>query len=88
MNRYGAQAWEHWRRMCPDRLAELEDPEGFFTQVGEDAAEAIEQMARRLAGPAPVGGETYLQRLRRLHTARVTAESHVVREMVLQPRSG
>lgn len=83
MNRYGAQAMEHWRRARPERLRELADQEEFFTRMGEDVAQAIEEMARRLAGQRPPQGETYLQRLQRLNTARATAESHVIREMVL-----
>jgi hypothetical protein len=74
---------EHWRRVHPQRLAELDDPQGFFAGLGQDVAEAIEEMARMLAGPRPPRGETYLQRLRRLNTARATAESHVIRQMVL-----
>ena len=82
MNRYGAQAKAHWQRKFPQRVRDLEDPEAFFTQLGEDVAEAIEQMARSLAGSGPPG-EGYLQRLQRLNTARAQAESHVLREMVL-----
>jgi len=82
VNRYGAQAMDHWQRTQPDRLNELDDPEAFFTQLGEDVSQAIEELARTLAGPSPPE-EGYLQRLKRLNTARATAESHVIREMVL-----
>jgi len=87
VNRYGAQAMEHWRRTQPDRLRELEDAEAFFTRLGEDVSQAIEELARTLAGPAPTD-EGYLQRLQRLQTARSTAESHVLREMVLLETPG
>ncbi|MFI7026300.1 hypothetical protein ACIBMZ_26650 [Micromonospora sp. NPDC049900] len=82
---YAAQAKEHWTRTWPDRVRDLEDPEAFFTQLGQDIAEAIETTTRTLAGEPPAG-ESYLSRLQRLNTARHTAESHVMRTMVyLEP---
>jgi hypothetical protein len=39
-------------------VRQLADPEGFFTQLGEDVAGVIEQLARELAGPAPPGRAT------------------------------
>jgi hypothetical protein len=72
----------HWQQTMPDRLAELPNPEAFFTRLGEDISQAIEELGRQLAGPAPAQ-ETYLQRLRRLNMARVEAESQVLRRMVL-----
>jgi hypothetical protein len=85
VNRYGAQAMDHWTRAHPERVREMEDPEGFFTQLGEDVSQAVDELARKLALPAPTQ-EGYLQRLRRLNTARAMAESHVIREMVLLER--
>lgn len=82
MNRYGAQAMAHWSRTMPQRLQELPDPEAYFTQLGEDVSQAIEELARRLAGEPPEQ-ENYLQRLQRLNTARAEAESRVLLEMVL-----
>lgn len=81
LNLYGAQAREHWTRAFPDRVRDLDNPEEFFTQLGQDIQAAIETTARTLAGPAPAG-EGYLNRLQRLNTARTTAESHVMRQMV------
>lgn len=82
MNRYGAQALAHWQRTFPQRVQDLEDPETFFAQLGDDVSAAIQELARTLAGPQPPG-EGYLQRLTRLNTAHAMAESHVLREMVL-----
>ncbi|WP_328384360.1 hypothetical protein OHQ88_33400 (plasmid) [Micromonospora zamorensis] len=82
MNRYGAQAMTHWSETMPLRLSDLQDPEAFFTQLGEEVSQAIEELTRRLAGQQPEQ-ETYLQRLQRLNTARQEAESQVIREMVL-----
>src|SRR5262249_40581804 len=46
--------------------------------------EQIEELATALAGDDP-GGEDYLEKLGRLRMARFTAESQVLREMVLLP---
>ena len=83
MNRYGQQAMRHWQQTTPaEQVAQLENPQQHFTTLGEDVAVAVENLARELAGQAPPG-EGYLQRLRRLTTAKFEAEAQVVREMVL-----
>ncbi len=82
MNSYGAKALSHWRRYLPGQLAQIPDPEAFFTLLGETAETEIGQIADALAQTAPPG-EGYLEELARLETARKTAEMQVVREMVL-----
>jgi hypothetical protein len=62
MNRYGRQAKEAWREAGPARYAQVQDPETFFRELGEQAAERIDQMQTRLAGPDPVG-ESYLEKV-------------------------
>ncbi|GAB2326661.1 hypothetical protein [Streptomyces variabilis] len=82
MNRYGEQAMTHWKEHKPLAFRELEDPEEFFTGLGEEIATEIETRARELAGEEP-DGEGYLQRLQRLNTSRLEAEGEVLRERVL-----
>ncbi len=82
MNHYGSQALHHWRRHLPDRLAQIPDPEAFFSQLGETAATQIDQIADSLAQTAPPG-EGYTEELARLETARKTAEMQVIRELIL-----
>ena len=82
MNRYGEQAMEHWKENRPRAYRELEDPQEFFTDLGEEIAQEVETRARDLAGKEPEG-EGYLQRLQRLNTARLEAEGAVLRERVL-----
>ncbi len=82
MNQYATLACSHWRQNLPSRYAQLSDPETFFTILGEQAVEEIEAMAEALAGPDPAE-ETYLQKVGRLTEARATAESTVLREMIL-----
>ncbi|MCZ4603319.1 hypothetical protein O3S80_05920 [Streptomyces sp. Lzd4kr] len=82
MNRYGDQAMTHWKEHKPQAFGELENPEEFFTELGEEISTEIETRARELAGQEPAA-EGYLQRLQRLNTSRSTAEGEVLRERVL-----
>ena len=82
MNRYGAQAMEHWKENRPQAYQELDDPQEYFTQLGEEISQAVEGRARELAAKEPQR-EGYLQGLQRLNTAQVEAEGEVLREMVL-----
>lgn len=82
MNRYGQQAMQHWLDTRPGQVRDLADPEAFFTQMGEDLEQAIEELAVRLAGDPPPQ-ETYLQRVQRLTIARFEAEGQVLRGMLL-----
>ncbi|REH20623.1 hypothetical protein SAMN05428941_2402 [Streptomyces sp. 2114.2] len=82
MNRYGAQAMTHWKERKPQAFGELDNPEEFFAELGEEISTEIETRARDLAGQEP-DGEGYLQRLQRLNTSRLTAEGEVLRERVL-----
>jgi hypothetical protein len=82
MNRYGAQAMRHWQQTDPSRYAAIPDKEAFFTQLGEQAEQEIETLAAAIAGPDRPG-ESYLEKLGRLNMARFSAESDLLREMVL-----
>jgi hypothetical protein len=82
MNHYGAKALGHWRKHLPAHLAQIPDPEAFFTQLGDLAATEIDQIAGALAQTEPAG-EGYLEELARLETSRKTAEMQVTRELLL-----
>jgi hypothetical protein len=84
MNRYGQMALDHWRKWLPNSLAGIPDPDSYFSTLGEEAAQAIDELADRLAGPG-TPEEDYLHRVGRLGEARMTAESEILREMVLLP---
>jgi hypothetical protein len=73
---------QHWQDTQPAQVRDLANPETFFTQLGEDLEQAIEDLARSLAGNPPPT-ETYLQRVQRLTMARFDAESQVLRRMLL-----
>ncbi|WP_181019990.1 TnpV protein [Nonomuraea typhae] len=82
VNQYGAQALKHWQEYLPQRFAEINNPEMFFTELGEQAEEEILTRAETFAGDDPPG-ESYLEKAGRLREARLRAESEVVREMIL-----
>lgn len=82
MNQYGAMALNHWRTFRPRAFRQIEDPNSFFSTLGERVAAEIGQMARDLAGPDHPG-EGYLAKLGRLNNARMTAEEVILREQVL-----
>ena len=82
MNRYGQQAMRHWQDTKPGQMRDLTDPEAFFSRMGEDLEQAIEDLERKLAGTPPPQ-ETYLQRVRRFTMARFEAEGQILRDMLL-----
>lgn len=84
MNPYGAQARRHWQTHLPDRFAQIQDPETFFTDLGEQIEQQIQDLAAALAGPDPEQ-ESYLSKVGRLNMARQNAESQILREMLPAP---
>jgi hypothetical protein len=88
MNHYGAMARQHWARWLPSQYAAIEDPESFFTDLGDRASERIAELADQFAGEAPPG-EGYLDRVGRLGQAPRQAEKIVLAEMILlEPEPG
>jgi hypothetical protein len=65
----------------PSHYAQIQDPETFFRELGERAAERIDQMQTRLAGPDPAG-ESCLERVGGLRAARNQAEEYLGRELL------
>lgn len=81
MNRYGQTAMAHWERYAPSRVRALEDPEGFFTELGEQIEGQVQTIAQELernASEAPV----YLDRVAQLTGFRRQAEELVLAELV------
>jgi hypothetical protein len=88
MNRYGEMARRHWARWLPSQYAAIEDPESFFTDLGERASERIAELADQFAGDDRPG-EVYLEKVGRLGEARHRAEQIVLTEMILlEPEPG
>lgn len=84
MNHYGVTAQRHWQRWLPERYATIQDPDSFFSMLGEELAQHIADLALDLAGDDPPG-EDYLVKVGRLNMARLQAEEIVLQEQVLLP---
>ena len=77
MNRYGQMAWDHWRRWRPKMLTGIEDPQAYFSSLGQQTEREIDELADQIAGPDRPG-ETTLQKTARLREARISAESDLL----------
>lgn len=84
MNQYGSIAKKHWQKWLPTSYRQLDDPDSFFSDLGEQIAERVEELSTVLAGDDPPG-EQYLEKLGRLNMARQNAESQALQELALLP---
>src|SRR5260370_39980229 len=84
MNQYGATAGRHGVRWLPERYAAIQDPDSFFSTLGEEVAQQISDLMLELAGDDP-SGEDYLGKVGRLNAARNQAEEIGLRERGLLP---
>ena len=82
MNKYGALLMRQWKRADPQRFSEIPDPEEFFAAKGTELEQEISTLAASLAGPDRAG-ETYMEKVSRLATARFNAESDLLREAMI-----
>src|SRR5260370_42490720 len=84
MNHYGTMAQRHWARWLPQRYAAIQDPDSFFSALGEEVAQRLGGLMLDLAGDDPPGGD-YLAKLGRLNAARNQAEEILLRGLGLLP---
>jgi hypothetical protein len=84
MNHYGLKAREHWARHLPSRFAAIQDPESFFTELGNRAASEISDLMIELAGEDQPG-EGFMVKMGRLNMARLRAEEIVLPGLILLP---
>ena len=88
MIHYGTMAQRHWQQWLPERYAAIQDPDSFFSTLGEEVAQQIGDLSLDLAGD-DLPGEGYLEKLGRLNMARLQAEEIVLKERVLlEPEPG
>src|SRR5699024_1539639 len=70
------------------RFAQIDDPQEFFSTLGQQVASQIDEASRSLAGP-DLTDEDYLGKVGRLTVARKQAEEIVLAELVLlEPETG
>jgi hypothetical protein len=79
-NHYGLLAWEHMARYLPERFAQIPDPATYFTQLGEQIAEEIEETQAALAGSSGPE-EDYFATRGRMRMAQLMAEEKVLSEL-------
>ena len=82
MNRYGLMAQRHWAQWLPQRYATISEPDSYFSTLGQEVAQRIEELTLELAGDDRPG-EEYLAKAGRLTAARSRAEEIVLPERVL-----
>ena len=90
MNRYGLMAQRHWAQWLPQRYATISEPDSYFSTLGQDVAQRIEELTLELAGDDQPG-EEYLAKAGRLTAARSRAEEIVLPQRVLlapEPETG
>jgi hypothetical protein len=86
MNKYGRQAQEAWKAASPERYSQIQDPEEFFTRLGEEAQEQVDGLLPKIAGPDPKD-ESYLEKVGRLNAARNQAEEIVTYDLLSPPET-
>ncbi|HEX7478376.1 MAG TPA: hypothetical protein VF331_11260 [Polyangiales bacterium] len=82
MNKYGLKAQEHWKRWLPTRYSQLENPDRYFSTLGDEIQTRIEELSLASAGDDPPK-ESYLDKLGRLNMTRLNAESQALQELAL-----
>jgi hypothetical protein len=82
MNQYGAMGQSHWARWLPQRYAAINDPDSFFSTLGQETARQIDELTADLAGDDQPG-EGYLAKAGRLTAARGQAEEIILPQQVL-----
>jgi len=82
VNRYGLMAQRHWAQWLPQRYATISEPDSYFSTLGQEVAQRIEELTLELAGDDRPG-EEYLAKAGRLTAARSRAEEIVLPERVL-----
>ena len=79
MNSYGQLVLDHYRRHRPDQLAQITDPIGHFTRVGEEIQVAVTDLRDQLLGQL-IPGENPEEYRHRSYRALRQAEELVLDE--------
>ena len=57
MNKYGLMAQRHWAQWLPQRYATISEPDSYFSTLGQEVAQQIEELTLDLAGDDQPGEE-------------------------------
>ena len=87
--RYGKLAADHMARWLPTAFAAIEDPEGYFRVLDDQAAEVIRDRERSLTPPRSLQELDFPAYAGQLQMAHLMAEEQVLAELVyLDPEPG
>lgn len=81
MNKYGRFAQQAWQELAPTRYAQLEDPNQFFSTLGQQAENQMILRWEQLQGP-DVAGESTFEKIGRINAAKLQAEEIIRAEML------
>ena len=81
MNRYAQTALTYYQEFLPTRYSQIEDPESFFQDLGQQIQSQVVALTPQIAGADP-DRETYLEKVGRLNAAQRQAEEIVLKDLV------
>lgn len=84
MNLYGMRAREYWQRADRRRYEEVEDPETFFSELGEQVLARVNSIAADMERTGPTD-EPLLTKMGRLNAIKAQAEEIAMEELVAIP---
>lgn len=84
MNLYGLRAKEYWQKADRLRYEELEDPETFFSDLGDQVGARVESIWAAMSRDAP-RDETFFEKVGRLNAIKKQAEEIAMDELVNIP---
>lgn len=84
MNKFEPIIRRHWQTFLPNGWSQLADPDRMVRESAIELEREVQSLAESIAGPSPAG-ETYMERVARLMSARRDAESDLVRELLPAP---
>lgn len=85
LNRFGRFAWESWRELAPTALAQIPDPSGHFSRVGETALAQWTDLWPELVEP-DLEGEDFHHKAGRIEAAKMRAEEIIRAELLVPPQ--
>lgn len=74
---FAERASRYYQDYRPQAYDQIQDPVAFFRSLGERIADQVDEAARQIEGPSPVG-EDYLARVGRINMARMQAAELVM----------
>lgn len=89
MNSFGQQVQQHWKTWLPTRYAQIENPQVFFAQAGEQIVEQILELSGSMEAEQRevLAAMPYMERVGRLNAIEHSAREIALAEWLLEPES-